>query len=94
MLPAGEQQLVVSLYEQLSTTADSSTSRDVFRENITKDGLTGRVHAEVFLLEHFYLNEVPVRDAREVHWMQQALLLLLQSLHEVSPRERGHEAST
>jgi hypothetical protein len=26
--------------------------------------------------------------------VQQALMLLLQSLHEVSPRERSHKAST
>ena len=56
MLPAGEQQVVVSLYEQLSGIRLFDIP-GVFRENITKDGLTGRVHAEVFLLEHFYLHK-------------------------------------
>ena len=27
----------------------------IFRENITKDGLTSRVYAEVFFLKYFYL---------------------------------------
>ena len=55
MLPASERQLVTSVYEQLSGLRDFDIP-EVFRENITKDGLSGRVHAEVFLLEHFYMN--------------------------------------
>lgn len=56
MVPARQQQLVVSLYEQLSGLRTFDIP-DVFRENITNDGLTGRVHAEVFLLEHFYFSK-------------------------------------
>ena len=56
MFPADQQQLVASLYERLSGLRTFDIP-DVFRENITKDRLTGRVHAEVFLLEHFYLNK-------------------------------------
>ena len=56
MIPADEKQLVVSLYEQLSGLRVFDIP-EVFRENITKNGLTGRVHAEVFLLEHFFMNK-------------------------------------
>ena len=56
MLPATQQQLVASIYEQLSGLRTFDIP-GVFRENITKDRLTGRVHAEVFLLEHFFLNK-------------------------------------
>ena len=56
MLPAGEQQLAASIHEQLSGLRLFDIP-SVFHENITKDGLTGRVHAELFLLEHFYLNK-------------------------------------
>ena len=56
MLPATQQQLADAIYEQLSGLRTFDIPL-VFRENITKERLTGRVHAEVFLLEHFFLNK-------------------------------------
>jgi hypothetical protein len=56
MLPAGQQQLVVPIYKQLSGLRTFDIP-EAFRENITKNGLKGQVHAEVFLLEHFYFNK-------------------------------------
>lgn len=56
MLPAGQEQLVTSIYEQLSGLRTFDIPK-IFHENITKNGLRGRVHAEIFLLEHFYLNK-------------------------------------
>ncbi|KAK3047167.1 hypothetical protein LTR09_011369 [Extremus antarcticus] len=56
MLPVNQQSGVPKLYEQLTDMRLFSIP-DAFSENFTNDRLMGRVHAEVFLLEHFYFNE-------------------------------------
>ena len=56
MLPADQQHLVEKLHDQLA----GMRLFDIplaFSENLTDGGLNGRVHAEVFLMEHFYFNK-------------------------------------
>ena len=56
MLPADQQHFVGPIHEQLSGLREFAIP-EAFRKNITKTGLKGQVHAEVFLLEHFYFNK-------------------------------------
>lgn len=57
MVPANQQNVVPRLYEQLTDLRLFSIP-DVFTENFTDDRLMGRIHPEVFLLEHFYLDKI------------------------------------
>ena len=92
MLSAGEQQLVASLYEQLSTMRLFDIP-GVFRENITKDGLTGRVHAEVFLLEHFHFNKSRFVMREKYIGCSKPSCYCCGLYMRYHPRERGHKAS-
>lgn len=56
MLPANQQDLVRQLYDQLA----GMRLFDIplrFSDNFTDEKLMGRVHAEVFLMEHFYFKQ-------------------------------------
>lgn len=56
MLPADQQSHVSGLYDQLA----GMRLFDIpvaFSNNFTDESLNGRVHAEVFLMEHFYFNK-------------------------------------
>lgn len=56
MLSADQQSLAPRLYDQLADMRlfDIPVA---FSENFTDESLEGRVHAEVFLMEHFYFNK-------------------------------------
>lgn len=57
MLPANQRNNVSKLYEQMANMRLFNIA-DAFSENFTDNNLKGRVHAEVFLLEHFYFSKL------------------------------------